>query len=965
MTMTDNDNDTICTSELLDLIQADIFGNSSSSNIPPSVADALGASSSSSIRSSSNNNNNNSSNNIRLNQLQHHHHHHDPFRVRLTRRQAVANPISPSSAHSPTSAASSEDCDSSEENDNFEENRPLARNARNEYKTGKKKRSNAGKTTTPSSLFSFLSSQPSLPSSSSASAYNHKRTSTRMSQQRMPFGRGYGGMFHDSSADRTVANQLDSDGEEEETTAGNMAMITDRRSDDNSSSAMSSIFSLTSNLFINQKMKKKRGQNPYSSASSSSHQSINSHAVGASSSSQYSSSWQTKYSTLVGNIPLAYLQLPFQLRYFMQLFAIIAIFMLASLNYFIATEINHAAPSRKNVIPMNSMADSRSYSSHYYHALPEEEEDESILEGGGASPNRIPRLRARDPLKFLHRSVHHHSNELFDRAVAKFKKSVRFGSSSRSSSGGDDGGRIDDYYSPSSSSGPFQYGWKSMPRLITANFATGLSDDETRTNQHANNAEYYQSLMGRIRHGEKVDLGAGGEEEQSLPPKGTVAYVLAITSCYPSIISYSQEGDGDILPSLTTNQPRDSASFRDFAIMLRAMIHAQSYRNSASGSLYDYKMHALLHPHAKKCRDSNDLFTVRTMNDPGDTASIGGGVGTGNSQNGVVDRSVVLQDLGYMVTVQYPPIDPTTIQGSDYLRTYLSTNSDQMNDLIRLYAYQLEEYDAVILVDYDTLILRPIDEVVDLIMESGVESQDDVVEQGDINSNNDGIDAVFSWEHLPSLINPHARASAINLSFFVLRPSKTTFDHLVKSYQTSAFSEGRGWGSIGRGSFPGWMTTQGFLTYYYDEVANAAKVEVNRCSFGNSGEEVNVNNSILITNEGKMDCFGSNDGQCNDCSKSKFDDVVVADLSYCRAPWECGDSGMDGTRVTADNEQDELSSSASDKLLSSGLCRQYQKLWFSGRLQMEDVHPQLQKGKEKLCIDGRYQPMMLVKSTEG
>jgi hypothetical protein len=296
-----------------------------------------------------------------------------------------------------------------------------------------------------------------------------------------------------------------------------------------------------------------------------------------------------------------------------------------------------------------------------------------------------------------------------------------------------------------------------------------------------------------------------------------------------------------------------------------------------------------------------------------------------------------------------------------------------MNDLIRLYAYELEEYDAVVLVDYDTLILRPIDEVVDLIMESGVESQDDVVDQGDNNSN-DGIDAVFSWEHLPSYVTPDARASVVNLSFFVVRPSKKTFKELVQSYLTSTFSEGRGWGSIGRGPFPGWMTTLGFLTYYYDEVANAAKIEVNRCSFGNSGEEGgNLNNSILITNEGKVDCFGGNDvggaGSCNDCSKSKFDDVVVADLSYCRAPWECGDSisGMNGGTATsgstADHEQEETSTS--DKLLSSELCRQYQRIWFSGRLQMEDVHPQLQKGNGKLCVDGQYQPMMLIKHTDG
>lgn len=949
MTMTDNDNETICTSELLDLIQADIIGTTGTGTATRSSSGGSGA-----------------RNSGILNQRQ-----HDPFSVRLTRRQAVPSSHSPT-ASSVSSVDDDDDCDSNEENDNFEAHRPLARSSwmhsSGGAAGGRSKNTNRNNT-------------------------NKRASSSLMSQQRMPFGGGYGGMFQDSSlgSRSTVSSHRhgSDDGQEETTTAGGG---TNRRSagsvDDNSSSAMSSILSFTSNLFSSKKQQgqqryhSKDSTNPYSSASS-----INSCATGVGAASQYSSSGWKNY-PILRNAPLALLQMPFRLRYFMQLFALIAIFMLASLNYFIAMEMHPTSNTNPHGTMMRMGETQQKDGGLRPYRMPdyEVEEEEPILEGGGASPNHIPRLRVHNPWKFLHRKEggsqqqhHPHANYvLFDRAVNKFKNSVRFGhqggigSGGSSSSSGGAGIDADDEYSSSSSAsslGPFQYGWKSMPRLITTNFATGLSDDEIITNQHASNAEYYESMMGRIKKqlhlGSKVDLMGGGEneeeeEERSLPAKGTVAYVLPVTSCFPS--TYNEESSSSLY---TTNQPKDGASFRDFAIMLRAMIHAQSYRNSASGSVYDYKMHAMLHPHAKKCRDANDLFTVRTMNDRDENAAEEGTTTTGNWKNGVVDRSVVLQDLGYQVSIQYPPIDPSDIQGSDYLRTYLSTNTDEMNDLIRLYAYELEEYDAVVLVDYDTLILRPIDEVIDLIMESGVENQDDVVDQGD-RTNDGGIDAVFSWEHIPSLVNSNARASVINLSFFALRPSKLTFAQLVRSYLTSAFSEGRGWGSIGRGSFPGWMTTQGFLTYYYDEVANAAKVEVNRCSFGNSGEEGNVNNSILITNEGKVDCFGGSDGQCKDCSKSNVEDVVVADLSYCRAPWECGDSGMeDSNGMTAENEHDEASSSTSDKVLSSGLCRQYQKMWFSGRLQMEDVHPQLQKGDGRLCIDGRYQPMMLFKPTEG
>ena len=156
------------------------------------------------------------------------------------------------------------------------------------------------------------------------------------------------------------------------------------------------------------------------------------------------------------------------------------------------------------------------------------------------------------------------------------------------------------------------------------------------------------------------------------------------------------------------------------------------------------------------------------------------------------------------------------------------------------------------------------------------------------------------------------------------------------------------------------MTTVGFLTYYYDEVANANKIELNRCAFGNTGQDYNEDSSILITNGGTVECGGdTGDGaesnnMCDECSKSKLKGVSVADLSYCRAPWECG--GGDTNNDAADTD-----SSATIDTLSSGLCRKFQKMWFSGRLQMEDVHPQLQKGSGKLCVDGQYQPMMLLK----
>ena len=752
-----------------------------------------------------------------------------------------------------------------------------------------------------------------------------KKPTAQNTRQRMPHSGGYGGMFDDP--DNSVA--ADSNYGDSYTAESATSQTTGLTSNNSESSSLSgSIFSFTSKLFSNKRYHRKK--NPY-------HSGGNSIVSGASRTSR--STWQSSnehfYNSFIHTARRTYIALAFRIGYFIQMFSIVGVFCMASLNYFIAMENN---PGYARAIA-KANGGNNSLQVH----------DNVWMEGGGLKNHHIPRLRMRhvDPIKFLYHDLH--PNELLERAQEKLRESTRFGGEllPLDEDGDIDGEDIDGDADEMSRNingygggggeqvkgqGPFVYGWKSMPRQIYNDFSSGLSDD-TKTIQNPHNTGYFHNKAekkGMVAGGSSKNMQHEGDDgENRPPPKGTVAYVLPIPTCYAQ-----DKGDAVNYHPYSPNHPRDESSFRDFAMMLRAMIHANSYRNSASGSVYDYKMHAIIHPRAKKCRSATeDLFSTRDGSEGGQE-----GLEDDPLNRGMVDRSVVLQNLGYHISLQYPPLSKSDLAGSDM-------HGVDTVDLIRLYAYELEEYDAVVLVDYDTLVVAPVDKAVDLIVDSS--SDDDDNGSGQVNN----IDAVFSWEHVPSLVNSKARASVINLSFFALRPSKDTFQKLLIRYKNAQFSEPRGWGTIGRGSFPGWMTTQGFLTYYYDEVANAAKVETNRCAFGNTGEKFNENNSILVTNGGKVDCTSRTaDSQCKDCSKTKFRYVVVADLSYCRAAWECG----------GDEDGDEEVVSH-DKILSSKLCRSFLKTWFNGRLQMEDVHPQLEKGNGKLCIDGKYQPMMLLK----
>ena len=763
-----------------------------------------------------------------------------------------------------------------------------------------------------------------------------KTTFASVKRQRMPLGGGYGGMFtnktidNDSSADHTSYGG-GGDGSLVESQLTGTTGMSSGISEGSSKSSLSSVFSLASKLFSNKRYSRR---NPYSTTGQStiSGNSRNSRSTWQSSETLFHNSFLMKASRF-------YINLPFRIRYFIQLLSIVGVFCLASLNYFIAMESN---PTVMRSIQLGTSGEDGNGGSLFV-------QDNIWMEGGGSRTHHIPKLRVRpvDPIKFLHEDLHHSSNELLERAKEKFRSSSRFGhqfgdpdlidadsedmdNENSDGSNGIEGMNLDN------GGGPFKYGWKSMPRQIYNDFSTGISDD-TKTIENPNNKAYF---LNKAQHKgfnpEALNVDELDNMKNRPPPKGTVAYVLPITTCYAQD---PKDTESMNYHPYSPNHPKTEASFRDFAMMLRAMIHAYSYQNPASKSVYDYKMHAIIHPRAKKCRSvTEDLFHVRD----GSEGGLSNGLEDDLSNKGMVDRSVVLQQLGYHTEIKYPPLNKDDIQGSDMVQ-----NVD-LKDLIQLYAYELEEYDAVVMVDYDTLMVGNVDKAIDLIVDSTVDADDDSVLE-----ESNSIDAVFSWEHVPS-IAWDARASVINMSFFLLRPSKATFQKLLLRYQNAQFNEPRGWGNIGRGSFPGWMTTLGFLTYYFDEVANAAKMEINRCAYGNTGEKFTPENSVLITNGGKVDCRDegqADDSQCKECSDTRGRYVMVADLSYCRAPWICSDEEDEDTNNKADT---------SDKLLSSKLCRNFHKTWFRGRLQMEDVHPQLEKGNGKLCVNGEYQPMNLL-----
>jgi hypothetical protein len=111
-----------------------------------------------------------------------------------------------------------------------------------------------------------------------------------------------------------------------------------------------------------------------------------------------------------------------------------------------------------------------------------------------------------------------------------------------------------------------------------------------------------------------------------------------------------------------------------------AVLH-QSIRLASRDSRYDYYMVAFVHPSANEC-------------------------------------AAVLRALGYEVQIRPTPFNDTIIQ-NDELALAQENSCCGTKEYLKLYSYLLVEFPVVVHLDLDCLVLRPLDDVFDLMLDPG------------------------------------------------------------------------------------------------------------------------------------------------------------------------------------------------------------------------------------------------------
>ena len=444
--------------------------------------------------------------------------------------------------------------------------------------------------------------------------------------------------------------------------------------------------------------------------------------------------------------------------------------------------------------------------------------------------------------------------------------------------------------------------------------------------------QQYNDITQGFQHDHVRDTGLTGHirprGDSNYGAKATIGYAITVSGC-PKAGSRGDFGAG----------------ITDGAAVLLHSIHMNSIRNAESGSKYDYKMYALVHPEAEHC------------------------------------ARPTLEPLGYKILVRDVPVSLSEIEGK-YLREKVSSNGCcGEKEFVKLHAYNLVEHPVVVHLDLDTLVLKHMDSLFDVMIDGpptdGSNGGVDVVFGDPILADNsiNQIDAFFTRDY--NMAHKGMKHVGVQGGFLVLRPSLSVFAEFSSIIKHGDFRSNGGWGGLGFGPFYGSMTFQGIIPYFYDHFHPGTAVELNHCIYNNMADNPRdrptINDKVSGSCRDGYNRPDKND-ECEDCRSRNFEEVSLSFLSalefclpqsdpcyadcytnstitmkvvtthftLCQKPWEC--HPQDGDRI------------------QERLCRKFHNAWFKVREDLEttiwnrkqiDVSNQEELERER---GGKFQP---------
>ena len=222
-------------------------------------------------------------------------------------------------------------------------------------------------------------------------------------------------------------------------------------------------------------------------------------------------------------------------------------------------------------------------------------------------------------------------------------------------------------------------------------------------------------------------------------------------------------------------------------------ILAQSIATAQSRSNYNYKLYAIVHPSAIDCvKDYLHDYTI-------------------------LERDV--------------PVHPNDIQSNEYKQLIkFGSGCCGAREFLKLHAYTLSE-DIVVHLDYDVIMLQPLDELFDAMMSDDASVYNITTPRNAVIPKRVNVFFTRDYIQRSGLAMNEPLKFAVQGGFFIIRPNITLYQEMISILRRGNYNDKTGWENSRIGKFYGAAQIQGFLAYIYAELYPEHAVEINRCIY--------------------------------------------------------------------------------------------------------------------------------------
>jgi hypothetical protein len=227
----------------------------------------------------------------------------------------------------------------------------------------------------------------------------------------------------------------------------------------------------------------------------------------------------------------------------------------------------------------------------------------------------------------------------------------------------------------------------------------------------------------------------------------------------------------------------------------------------------------------------------------------------------------------------------------------------ELQEYLKLYSYLLLDYPVVVHLDLDTIVLKSMDQVFDMMTaetSSRTQRQQFALESSMWYKNATSsllsampkrIDFMFTRDY--NMVDPpnlQVHQMGVQGGFLLVRPSQQDFDAMLNLILDGGdgYTLGYGWGGKGEsavGGFYGAGTIQGLASYYYGSIWNFTRsVELNRCYYNTMVDNphsfnARLNKTLCTTLEPDL--------SCQNCRHTPLEEVYTAHFTVCGKPEWC------------------------------------------------------------------------------